>query len=388
MSNSKSKLEIKRVDINPRSKKKKFIYLDKKNKQISDNESLTRFKKLNIPPAYADVKISITSNNYLQAIGIDDKGRTQYIYNKTFIAKQSRNKYCALKNFGQHIIKIRQDIRAILLNDNKPITSKEKIIALVIYILDKCHFRIGNVKYFNEHESHGVSTLQPKHLTFKSNGELDIEFIGKKGVNNKCVLRDPVSFKLMKELSETTKKNKYPNSFLFYYIDENDTPQLIKPIDINNFLIEYHPDITLKMFRTWGANYLFLEEMIKRKNEFMEIFKIHSLNSSNNNNKKLIEDITITRNEKIKKKIDRESDKIISEIIKNIAISLHNTPTVSKKSYLDNNLVIIYLENPKSFWKRVSKFNVNNKNDINNILLELLNESCKKKNNEKTMKKQ
>ena len=85
MSNSKSKLQIKRIDVNPKSKKKRFIYLDKKNKQISDNESLTRFKKLNIPPAYKEVKISLTSNNYLQAIGVDDKGRTQYIYNKSFI---------------------------------------------------------------------------------------------------------------------------------------------------------------------------------------------------------------------------------------------------------------------------------------------------------------
>ncbi len=371
---SNSKLEIKRVDINPKTKKKRFIYLDKKNNQIKDTETLTRLKKLNVPPAYTDVKISATSHNYLQAIGIDDKGRKQYIYNKTFIDNQTRNKYCALKNFGQNITKIRQDVRNILLND-KPITTKEKIIALVIYILDNCHFRIGNIHYFNEHESHGVSTLQPKHLTFKNN-ELKIEFIGKKGVNNVCVLKDSVSIKLIKELSELTKKNKYPNSFLFYYLDENDNPQLIKPTDINNFLAEYHPDITLKMFRTWGANYIFLEEMIKNKNEFMKIFKIHSLNNNNNNNSKLIENITITNDEKIRRKINRESDKIIREIIKTIAYKLHNTPTVSKKSYLDNNLVTIYLKNPKAFWKRIK--HSKNINDLNVILVELLNQNCNK----------
>jgi DNA topoisomerase IB len=385
MSNSKSKLKIKRIDVNPKSKKKRFVYLDTKNKQISDNESLTRFKKLNIPPAYKDVKISLTANNYLQAIGVDDKGRTQYIYNKSFVAKQSRNKYYALKNFGKHITKIRQDIRALLLNEAKPITTKEKMIALVIYILDNCHFRIGNIKYFNDHESHGVSTLQPKHLKFKSTNELDIEFIGKKGVLNQCVLKDPIAIKLMKQLSDATKKHKYPHSFLFYYMNkdnDDEQPELIKPIDINNFLAEYHPDITLKMFRTWGANYLFLEEMIKHKNDFMEIFKIHSLNSSNNNNKKLIEDITITRNEKIKKKIDRESEKIISEIIKKIAITLHNTPTVSKKSYLDNNLVVIYLENPKAFWKQVA--NSHNKNDLNNLLVEFFSKNHSQKNTNKS----
>jgi DNA topoisomerase IB len=370
---SNSKLEIKRVDINPKTKKKRFIYLDKKNNQIKDAETLTRLKKLNVPPAYTNVKIAATSNNYLQAIGIDDKGRQQYIYNKTFIDNQSRNKYCALKNFGQNITKIRQDVRNVLLND-KPVTTKEKIIALVIYILDNCKFRIGNIHYFNEHESHGVSTLQAKHLSFKSNNELNIEFIGKKGVNNQCILKDSVSIKLIKELSELTKKKKFSNSFLFNYLDENNNSQLIKPTDINNFLSEYHPDITLKMFRTWGANYIFLEEMIKNKNEFMNIFKIHSLN--NNNNSKLIEDISISNNEKIRKKINRESDKIIKEIIKIIANKLHNTPTVSKKSYLDNNLVIIYLQNPKAFWKRIK--DSKNINDLNIILVELLNQNCNK----------
>jgi DNA topoisomerase IB len=68
--------------------------------------------------------------------------------------------------------------------------------------------------------------------------------------------------------------------------------------------------------------------------------------------------------------------KIIREIIKIIASKLHNTPTVSKKSYLDNNLVIIYLQNPKYFWKRIK--DSKNINDLNIILIELLNQNCNK----------
>jgi DNA topoisomerase-1 len=378
-----TKLEIKRVDINPKSKKKRFIYLDKKNNQIKDSETLTRLKKLYIPPGYTDVKISGSSNNYLQAFGFDDKGRKQYIYNKTFVAKQSRNKYCALKHFGEYISKIRQDIRNTLLSD-KSITSREKMIALVTYILDTCHFRIGNVHYFNEHESHGVSTLRTKHLNFK-NDELEIKFIGKKGVLNECIVKDALTIKLLKELSNLSDKNNNDNSFLFYYFDEHNKKQLIKPLDINNFLIQYHPDITLKMFRTWGANYIFLEEMLKRRNEFMNIFKINSLSKNNKNNKELLENVTISKDDKIKRKIYRESDKIISEIIKNIAIKLHNTPTVSKKSYLDNNLVQIYLDNPKYFWRRIN--NSHNKNDLNIMLVELLSNNCSIKNKTKIKQK-
>ena len=77
MKYSNSKLKIKRLTVNPNSKKKRFIYLDEKNKQINDTETLDRLKKLVIPPAYTDIKIANSPNNYLQAVGTDEKGRTQ-----------------------------------------------------------------------------------------------------------------------------------------------------------------------------------------------------------------------------------------------------------------------------------------------------------------------
>jgi DNA topoisomerase IB len=374
-----SKMQIKRVVINPQSqKKKRFIYLDKHNDQIKDPLILDRIKKMSIPPGYTDIRISANPNNYLQAVGIDDKGRRQYIYNKSFVIRQSKNKYCYLKHFGENITKIRQDVRAILLN-NKPVTDKEKMIALVIYILDKCYFRIGNIHYFNNNDSYGVSTLKSKHLMFK-NKELTIEFIGKKGVLNECSVKDQLIISLLKELNLITKntdiqKNDTEGGFIFTYLDENGKPQLIKPLDINQFLYQYHSDITLKMFRTWGANFMFLEEMIKRRKDFANIYSINTSTDLTTVTKSL-------KKEKVRKQIIKESDKIITEIIQKIAINLHNTPNVSRKSYLDNNLVEIYLSNPKSFWRKISYSN--NKEDLNNLLVELLSFNCSTK---KTTKK-
>ncbi len=375
-----SKLKIKRVTINPKSKKKRYIYLDEKNKQINDEETLSRIKKLVIPPAYSDIKISNDSNHYLQAIGIDEKGRKQYIYKKSFIEKQSKNKYCQLKHIGEKISEIRKDVRATMLSD-KSISDKEKIIALVIYILDHCYFRIGNIHYFNEHKSHGVSTLQTNHLKFKES-EVEIEFIGKKGVVNNCILKDPLSIKLLKDLSKLTKNEKRENDFIFYYKDEENRLQLIKPIDINLFLNKYHSDITLKMFRTWGANYIFLEEVIKKKKEFMDI-----IGFSNNKIENEIENESgvekTNKKSKNKKQILKENEKLIKEVLQTIAMRLHNTPTVSKKSYLDNNLIQIYLSNPKIFWKKINKSQ--NKEDLNMLLREFLNHNCENKN-DKTKK--
>jgi DNA topoisomerase-1 len=361
----RTQLKIKRIAINPRSKKKRFIYLDEKNNQIKDQSILSRIGKLVIPPAYTDIKIADTANNYLQAVGIDEKGRKQYIYNKSFVASQSRNKYCQLKNFGTYINQIRKDVRSIMMND-MPVNDKEKMIALIIYILDNCHFRIGNIHYFNEYQSHGVSTLQIKHLTFTPS-EVKIEFIGKKGVLNTCVFTDALSIKLLKELVSISKKNNHPHNFLFYYTDndknidtnvdkEKDTElQILKPIDINNFLNKYHEDITLKMFRTWAANCIFIEEIIKNKKLFIEVANLDTS----------------------KEIIQRKTDKLINEILKIIAIKLHNTPSVSKKSYLDDNLVQIYLKNPKSFWKKTNKY----KNDITLLLLNFFDKNCNVGNN-------
>ena len=276
---------------------------------------------------------------------------------------------------------------------DKPIDDKNKMIALCIYILNTCYFRIGNIHYFKEHQSHGVSTLQTKHLTFKNN-KLEIEFIGKKGVLNNCSLDDALSVKLLKELYNLSKKEKRAHNFLFYYrnkdknSDKNndknndknsDELQLIKPTDINDFLNQYHPDITLKMFRTWGANYIFLEEIIKKKNEFMEIANLKKMKNDSNSNSK-------SKELNSKEKIGKESDKLIKEIIKTIALRLHNTPTVSKKSYLDNNLVQIYLENPKSFWMKINTSN--NKNDLTVLLCEFLQKNCNKSNKTKKINKQ
>jgi len=399
-----NKLNIKRIAINPKSKKKRFIFLDKHNNQIKDEKTLERVKKLVIPPAYTDIRIANNPSNYLQAIGYDDKGRKQYVYKASFIDKQSKNKYCQLKHFGQKIIKIRQDIRAIMLND-KPINpdNKEKIIALIVYILDNCYFRIGNIHYYNEHKSHGVSTLQIKHFSFKGS-ELEIEFIGKKGVLNNCVIKDALTIKLIKELIQNIKKEKTKDKsiddFIFYYRDDKSNLKLISPVDINKFLTSYHPDITLKMFRTWGANFIFLDEMIKNKKEFISNGNLLNKEKDTRDDKKDIkekdtidtkENIKGDIKENIKEKIEKkrqkerikETDKLIKNIIKNIAIRLHNTPNVSKKSYLDNNLVQIYLDNPRNFWKKIS--NSRNKHDLTILLSEFLSYNCND-NTKKTKK--
>lgn len=354
----KNNMEIQRVTKNPRSKKKKFDYLDPKGDPITNGETLERINKLVIPPGYKDVKIANTSRNYLQAIGIDDKGRKQYIYRPSFVEKRTKDKYCQLKHFGQIVEQIRRDIRKTLLSD-KSIQNKEKMICLMLYILDTCHFRIGNIHYYNNHKTHGVSTLHISHLKFKPR-EVDIEFIGKKSVLNKCSLKDPLSIRLLKELAKIAKKAK--SDFVFNYFDQGTKKyRLIRPDEVNSYLSKYHSDITLKMYRTWAANQVFLEEMIKRKKDFKALDTALKKKSQYKNLAKEV------------KRIEKEKNKLIKEIIIEIANKLHNTPTVSKKSYLDNNLIQIYMSDPTYFWRKISRAT---KKDLTGILVSFLSKNC------------
>ena len=66
---------------------------------------------------------------------------------------------------------------------NSKSNSSSSNIAIVIYMIINCGFRIGNEKYKTENNSFGITTLLYKHLNFYKN-ELTIDFIGKKGVRN------------------------------------------------------------------------------------------------------------------------------------------------------------------------------------------------------------
>lgn len=57
-----------------------FAYLDESGAAISDDDTRERITALAIPPAWSDVWISPHPNGHIQATGVDDAGRRQYLY--------------------------------------------------------------------------------------------------------------------------------------------------------------------------------------------------------------------------------------------------------------------------------------------------------------------
>ena len=315
------------------TKTQKFKYKNKvSQKVVSDLKTIERIKSLKIPPAYTNVLISNNPTSKIQSIGIDTKKRKQYIYHSSHLEKQSKIKFEDLILFGKKIKRIRKDIYSNIVKchtNSKLLYDKDCVISIVLYLIDFCNFRVGNEKYKKLYNSFGVTTLNSRHFKFNKN-HATIEFIGKKGVLNK----HNVSNSNMCFLLKTLCNNK--DEYMFYYIDSKNNKYRITEKHINDFLKKYNDSLTVKMFRTWNANYILLKELIH-----LELPDTH-----------------------IKAK------KNLGIAIKKAAKQMHHTTNVSKKSYMSSEIVELYLKNPKKFKRLIEYFRKKNGNlpTINRLL--------------------
>jgi DNA topoisomerase-1 len=201
--------------------------------------------------------------------------------------------------------------------------------------MDLCNFRNGNKKYEEKYGSHGITTLHKNHLKF-INESIEIDFIGKKGVKNSCIINNKKIQEIIKKLYKlSNKKNEY--IFSINYKDEDIT---ITPNDINNYLKSFK--ITSKDLRTWNANIIFLKNFKK------EIKNIK------------IEDI----NNKLTKKLIKKSIDITAN-------SLHHTSSICKSSYILKNMLINIENNNNNIIEKYFFKNIKSENILKKLLKNL-----------------
>ena len=313
---------------------KNFFYIDENNKIIKSPDILERIKKMRIAPAYHDVIISKDPNNYIQAIGVDDKNRKQYVYHSSFIEKKTKEKYERMKFFGGKIQNIRKDIEKYLLSKS---LDEDKAVSLALRMMDKYHFRVGNEKYKHENKSYGLTTLQPKHFTLVGD-KAYVKFNGKKGVINEAKIDDKHLIWYIKKLKEYQSGGGRVTDGLFQYIDDGQT-NIVTPELINDWL-KYYGDISSKDFRTWGANSSLIEKLLK------------------------VKEIPDNKT-KIKK--------TLIQAIKDNSVELNHTAAISKKNYIHPGFLDYYTNNTEEFYnmsKNYSKRKYLDKSD--QILINIL----------------
>ena len=77
-----------------------------------------RIKDLVIPPAWQDVRVSPDPFGHIQAVGLDDKGRKQYIYHPAWVEFNQQHKFDSLKKFGEILPNLRETIADICVSMN------------------------------------------------------------------------------------------------------------------------------------------------------------------------------------------------------------------------------------------------------------------------------
>ena len=233
---------------------KKFNYYDIEGHKIRDKKILARIDSLAIPPAWRDVWVSVRENGHLQATGRDERRRKQYIYHPDWISRCKQNKFSKMIDFGLALPKIRAKI-SYNLNSNK--LDKERILATVVWLLEKTFIRIGNEEYSKENNSFGLTTLRRRHAQVRGD-EITFQFRGKSGVESIIEVSNPTVAATIKKCIEL------PGYELFQFIDGDGNKHVVDSEDVNEFLQDVtRDDFTTKDFRTWGATSLSADNLYK-----------------------------------------------------------------------------------------------------------------------------
>jgi DNA topoisomerase-1 len=228
-----------------RREKDGFAYFDVSGKRIDDAREIARINALAIPPAYEDVWICPDARGHLQATGRDARGRKQYRYHPRWRETRDANKYDRMAAFSRALPKIR---RRVARDQKLPGIPCDKVVAVIVQLLDTTLIRVGSVEYARDNQSYGLTTLRKKHLKIEA-GQLRFRFRGKSGIEHDVTVDDPRIKRIVRRCAEL------PGHDLFQYLDEDGTRHTVGSADINDYLRRASgADFTAKDYRTWAGS--------------------------------------------------------------------------------------------------------------------------------------
>src|SRR5215212_11612324 len=120
------------------TKERGFTYRKSDGTPVDDEKTLARIRKLRIPPAWRNVRIARGDSAPLQAVGVDAKGRTQYLYHPKFRAQREEAKFRRVVEFGEALPALRRRVRADLQRDD---LDRDRVLAAIVRLIDQGFFR-------------------------------------------------------------------------------------------------------------------------------------------------------------------------------------------------------------------------------------------------------
>lgn len=274
---------------------KGFRYVDAQGRRVTDRAELARIAALAIPPAYREVWICADPRGHLQATGLDARGRRQYRYHPQWRSARDGNKFGRMVAFGEALPRLRRRVRRDLALPGLP---RDKVLAVIVALLDATLIRVGNDTYARENQSFGLTTLRARHVRFLRDGRASFRFKGKGGLDHDVTLDDRRLARIVRKCQQL------PGQQLFQYVDDDGARHGIDSGQVNDYLrAATGEDFTAKDFRTWAATVRALALMGATP-------------------------LPVPPSE-------RAFKRLIVDAIRTVASELRNTPAVCRKSYIN-----------------------------------------------------
>jgi DNA topoisomerase IB len=224
------------------------VYVDGEGERVTEPEVLRRIDELVIPPAWKDVWVCPYPGGHIQATGMDERGRKQYLYHQRWRERRDQKKFDDMVSFARALPALRARVDADLASE--PL-SRDQVLACAVRLLDRGFFRIGSEDYAVTNETYGLATMKKRHV--RVDGEtLSFDYPAKHGKRRVQSVVDPA----LADLVGTLKARRGGGDELLAYKRSGRWVDVKSP-EINEYLKDATGlDASAKDFRTWGATVL------------------------------------------------------------------------------------------------------------------------------------
>lgn len=277
-----------------------FRYLDHTGVALTDTMVLARIEDLVIPPAWRQVWICPDPQGHIQAVGIDDAGRRQYIYHPEWRRARDKEKHDRVLLLARKLPDLRTAVEADLKDRG---VGRDRVLAAALRILDLGVFRTGGEEYAEENGSHGLATLLREHVKVRAGG-LVFCYPAKSGIQRTVRIRDDELVRVVKALrragSDTDRLLVYRQNGIWHEVRASEINERFKELTGEEF--------TAKDLRTWNATVL----------------------------------AAVAFASAARPESKRGRDRVEAAVIREVAENLGNTPAVARRSYVDPRVIRAY----------------------------------------------
>jgi DNA topoisomerase IB len=277
-----------------------FRYRDPSGAEVTQREALQRIGALAIPPAWADVWISPDPVGHIQATGVDSRGRTQYRYHHLWREQRDAQKFLHMLQFAS----VLPALRAATVEDlARAGLDRDRVAASAVRLIDLGLFRIGGEKYAELDHHYGATTLEKRHVRVTRDGMM-FDYIAKEGKRRAITVTDEAVLPTVRALA----RNDNGLDTLFSY-QHGGNWRILHSHDVSNYIAaRAGGHFTAKEFRTWNATVL----------------------------------MALALTNAVPSQAAQGRERVIAASVREVAGWLGDTPAVTRKSYIDPQLISRY----------------------------------------------